>query len=54
MEELVDTVERLLHAETWTLVVRLELANMKYELQLIDKPAFKKHQGMRRKTKGRN
>ncbi|KAG0571065.1 hypothetical protein KC19_6G208500 [Ceratodon purpureus] len=37
MEELVKSVDRLLHAETGTFVVRLELSNMKYELQLLER-----------------
>ena len=41
MDELVESVDRLLHAETSSLVVRLELANMKYELQSIDVSALR-------------
>ncbi|KAG0553726.1 hypothetical protein KC19_12G034300 [Ceratodon purpureus] len=43
MEELVKSVDRLLHAETGTFVVRLELSNMKFELQLLerDEPVFR-------------
>ena len=36
-----ESVERLHHAETSTLVVRLELANLRYELQYIDAPALR-------------
>ena len=41
MDQLVESVERLLHAETGTMVMRLELANLKYELSTIDVPALR-------------
>ncbi|KAG0592606.1 hypothetical protein KC19_1G266400 [Ceratodon purpureus] len=41
MEQLVESVEKLLHAETGTMVMRLELANLQYELQTIDVPALR-------------
>ena len=41
MDELVESVDRLLHAETSSLVVRLDLANMKYELQTLDVSALR-------------
>ncbi|KAG0588130.1 hypothetical protein KC19_2G218400 [Ceratodon purpureus] len=37
MEELVKCVDRLLHAETGTFVVQLELNNMMFELQLLER-----------------
>ena len=36
MEKLVNCVDRLLHAETGTFVVRLELSNMRFELHLLE------------------
>ncbi|KAG0598093.1 hypothetical protein M758_12G045400 [Ceratodon purpureus] len=36
MDDLVGCVERLLHAETTTFVVRLELNNMRFELHLLE------------------
>ena len=41
MDQLVESVERLLHAETGTMVMKLELANLQYELQTIDVPALR-------------
>ena len=41
MDALVECVDRLVHAETSSMVVRLELSNHKYELQYIDVPALR-------------
>ena len=41
MDALIESVDRLLHAETGTLVVRLELRNFKFELDSIDLPLLR-------------
>ncbi|KAG0619701.1 hypothetical protein M758_4G158300 [Ceratodon purpureus] len=45
MEQLVKSVDRLLHAETGTMVMNLEVANLKYELQTINVPALREALG---------